>query len=337
MPSYPYHPALTGLRLDAAVEATAESRTPLIEGLLYERSVLLMSADAGVGKSTIVANVIAQASLGLPVFQTLHVPRPLLCYYIPFERGSEEIRERFKHIREAIPYNSQNIRVFDNTEFATPNLYDPNDQAFLLDSIQRDCPERAPDIVFYDPIYQAVAGGLSNEDRVSLFIRFNVKLMAHFRCATWLNHHTGKSIYSASGAPIEKDDPYYGSSYLKNHCTGSYYLKKNPEGDGTLMLRKKDNLDLLLKKITLYYEPETYTSYIKDDLAGMSAADRLRVILRQFKSEKKTFTFRQLEGCVNGVTTSYLRRLIYTPPFKDFLKARKKLGEANLYTVEGDI
>ena len=334
---YTYHPALTGPVLDEAVANTGLTRQALVEGLLYEHSVLLVSADAGIGKSTIVANVIAQASLGLPVFQALHVPHPLLCYYIPFERGSEEIRERLKHIQSAIPYNSENIRIFENPDFATPNLYDSRDQAFLLHSIAKDCPDRPPDIVFYDPIYQAVAGGLSNEDRVSVFIRFNVQLMAKFGCATWLNHHTGKTTYASDGAVIEKDDPYYGSSYLRNHCTGSYYLKKNPEADGTILLRKKDNLDLLLKKIVLHYEPETYTSYIKDSLAGLSAADRLKVVLRQYKAEQKTFTFRQIEGCVSGVTTSYLRRLLYTPPFSTCLQKSKSLGQANLYTVEGEI
>ena len=318
------------------MDRVAPIRPALIEGLLYERSVLLVSADGGTGKSTLLANVIAQASLGLPVFNTLHVPKPLLCYYIPFERGSEEILERLKHMREVIRFKSDNIRIFDNEDFL-PNLYDKADQDAILDSIQRDCPDRPPDLVAYDPIYQAVAGGLCNEDRVSIFIRFNVRLMKEFGCATWLNHHTGKQGYASDGTKILKDEPYYGSSFLRNHCTASYYVKESDDKGGTTWLIKKDNLKAMLKKLDLSYEDETYTSFIKDDLSGLTAPDRLKVVLRQFKHQQQNFTFKQVEGCLVGVSTSRLRTLFSTPPFCDVLKKQKALGEKTLYTVEGEI
>jgi len=331
-----YQPALTGSALETALTATADARQPLIEGLVYERSVILMSADAGVGKSTVLANIIAPASAGLPVFQLLPVPRPLLCYYIPFERGTEEILERLKHIQKVIPFNAANIKLFQNSTFPTPNLYLERDQDFLLDSIETDCPNQPPDLVFYDPIYQAVAGGLSDENKVSLFIRFNVRLMARFGCSTWLNHNTSRDRYAVDGTKIEREDPYYGSSFLKNHCTGSYFLKANPDIDGTTLIRKKDNFDLLLKRLDLFYEPETYTCYVKGHESGLPIADRLRLILRQLKSEKNHVTFRCLQGRLLGVSTSYLRRMLCTPPFIDYLKKYKSNGEATLYEIVGN-
>jgi RecA-family ATPase len=334
---YSYKPALGGKALDEAVELTSDVRCALIEGLVYERSVILISADGGTGKSTIAANVIAQASIGLPVFNSLHVPSPLLSYYIPFERGSEEIRERLKHIKKVINYNSDNIRIFENDSFPIPNLYKDEDQDFLLESIGKDCGDRKPDIVFYDPIYMAVSGGLSNEDKVSVFVRFNVRLMRMFGCATWLNHHTGKQTYSVTGNPIEKEDPYYGSSFLKNHCTVSYYLKENKETDGTILIRKKDNLQLSLKKIILNYEPESYTSFMKDAQVGLAASDRLKIALRQYAQHNKEFTFRQLEGCLVGVSTSWLRSLLNTPPFCEVIHKRKSIGSNTLYSVSGQI
>ena len=161
--------------------------------------------------------------------------------------------------------------------------------------------------------------------------------MAHFKCATWLNHHTGKATYSSSGEIIEKDDPYYGSSYLRNHCVGSYYLKSNPDTDGTVFIGKKDNLDLLIKRIILHYEPETYTSYCKDLSAGIVVVDRLKMALRQFKSTRQKFTFRQLEGCLQGVSTSYLRKLLETPPFPTSIKKFTSSGTATYYEVIGEI
>jgi RecA-family ATPase len=331
-----YSPALTGEALTQAIEAANLVRPTLIEGLMYERSVLLLSADAGTGKSTLVANVMAQASVGLPVFQAFHVPRPLKCYYIPFERGAEEILERLKHMQTVIPYNPDNLLIFNNPSFF-PNLYNPHDQDFLLTSIDKDCRGKAPDVVWYDPIYQAVAGGLCNEDRVSIFIRFNVRLMAEFGCATWLNHHTGKPGYTPDGVKIEKEDPYYGSSFLKNHCIGSYYVKETEAKDGTIWLCKKDNLHLLQKKVVLTYNAESYTSFMKDGIGNLPASDRLKIALRQFKRDNKDFTFKQLEGCVAGVSESRIRVLLNTPPFNGVLKKSKSLGDATLYTVEGEI
>ena len=217
---YPYVPALSGRNLDRLLEETPAQRPSIIEGLLYENSILLISSDPGTGKSTLVANAIAQLSCGLPVFGSLHVPRPVKCYYIPFERGSQEIRERLKLIRESVPFNTDNIFIFENLDIVAPNLYDIDDQNFLLNSIEKDCTR--PDIVFYDPIYASVQGGLSDETKVSIFTRFNTRLMARFKCSTWLNHHTGKRSYDSKGLPIEKEDPYYGSIFLKAHCTGSY-------------------------------------------------------------------------------------------------------------------
>lgn len=295
-----------------------------------------MSADGGTGKSTLAANVLAQASVGLPVFGSMYCPRPLLCYYIPFERGTEEIRERLKYMREVIPFKAENIRLFDN-ESMIPNLYDRADQDFLLDSIAKDCPDRPPDIVWYDPIYSAVSGGLCDENKVSVFLRFNTRLMHQFRCATWMNHHTGKQGYASDGSKIQKDDPYYGSSFLRNHCTGSYYVKESDDKGGTTWIKKKDNLKALLSKIELEYEDETFTSTMKDDLLGLPAEDRLKVVLRRFKHEHTTFTFKQLEGCVTGVCNSRLRQLLRHPTYTAILKKQKSLGEKSLYTVEGEI
>ena len=332
-----YHPALTGAALDAMLETTTTIRPALIEGLLYERSVILLSADAGIGKSTLVANILAQASVGLPVFNVLYVPKPLLCYYIPFERGSEELRERLKQMRSVIPFNTANLCIFENPDFPCPNLYDPAHQRFLLDSIQQDCPTRPPDVVFYDPIYQAVAGGLSNEDKVSAFIRFNVQLMTLFGCATWLNHHTGKTFYAADGQKVEKDDPYYGSSFLRNHCTGSYYLHAAKDHDGTILDLKKDNLGTLLKRLMLHYDPETYTSSMKDAFKDLLAVDRLKLALRQFKLKNQSFTFRQLQGCMMGVSDSRLREILRIPHIKEAIISDKSNPQLTLYLIKGEI
>ena len=335
MHRYSYKPALTGQLLKEALDSTPEQRPAIIEGLLYENSILLVSSDPGIGKSTITANLIAQLSCGLPAFGQLFVPKPVVCYYIPFERGSQEIKERLKHIRTSIPFDESKIFIFENDEIVAPNLYDPNDQEFLLESISKDCVR--PDIVIYDPIYASVQGGLSDETKVSVFTRFNTRLMARFKCSTLLNHHTGRKSYASDGSPIEKEDPYYGSIFLKAHCTASYYLKENVETQGTVFINKKDSHGNLLKRIPLQYEPETYTSFIPGQNSGLIVKDRLLMVVRQFKKDNKRFTFRQLMGCMVGVSDSHLREVLRTPPFNTILKKCKSNGEATLYEIDESI
>ena len=94
---------ITGQLLKHEVHETPPERLPLVEGLIYEKSILMTTADPAIGKSTIMACAIAQMSTGLPVFGFLNVPRPLRCYYVPFERGRHEIIERFRLLESVIP------------------------------------------------------------------------------------------------------------------------------------------------------------------------------------------------------------------------------------------
>lgn len=328
---YFYEPAITGETLKQRLLDQEEQAKPLVDGLLYENSIILISADPGLGKSTLIANMIAQMSSGLPVFGGLIVPRPLKCYYIPFERGEHEVLERLKHMEKVIPFTHSNLFIFSNKNCPTPNLLDSRDQDFIMASIEQDC--KKPDVVIYDPIYACVNGGLSDETRVSIFTRFNTRLMKYFGCATWLNHHTVKTSYDRDGNAIEKEDPFYGSQFLKAHCTGAYYVKANQRSEGTIFIKKKDSHSNLIDKIPLRYEHETYTSVLDGVSLDASAKDKVLAAIRTFKGLNKPFTFSDLKGCVIGVSNSRLRQLLCTPQIASMLEKSKSPGASTLYTV----
>lgn len=324
--------SLTGQDLKNALNEIHPERKALIEGFLYERSILMMSADPGAGKSTITAQAIAQMSCGLPVFGCLFVPRPIKCYYLSFERGREEILERLKVMQDIIPMDFSNIYI--NDSFIGYNVLDIAHADFIIKGINYDCMN--PDVVFIDPIYASVAGGLSSDEKASQFCRFSARLQSVVGCSNWLNHHTTKESYATDGSVIEKSDPFYGSQWLKAHCTAAYYLRRNDKG--TVLLNKKDSQNNLLKKIVLEYNAEDYISFIDQKNMEIPAADRVKMFLRnKYKSADKTFYYDQLESCVQPLSTARLRQLTTQVWFREAVLVSKFSGKKSLYTILKDV
>ncbi len=322
--------AYTSQELKSRVIAQKESRPAIIEGLVHQKSVIMNSSDPGVGKSTVNAVIIAQSSIGLPVFGQLFVPKPVVSYYIPFERGAQEIEERFKHIQTVIPLEYDNIYI--NEKFMGMNVINENHADEIIMNISNDVGERKIDIIYLDPIYSSVAGGLSGDEKASLFTRFSTRLQVEFDCAIFMSHHTVKTSYSSeTGQVIEKEDPFYGSQWLKAHCTGGFYMKRSINDTGPILINKKDSHSCLLPKISLTYEPETYTVFMQGIDKSIPAKDRLIMAYRTFKKSNKTVTFREIQGCMMGVSDSHLRDLLRTPPFNTAFKKVNSIGTNTLY------
>lgn len=335
-PAMPKRSAYTNEELRNRVTAQRESRPPIIEGLVHEKSVIMTSSDPGAGKSTVTAVMIAQASIGLPVFGQLFVPKPVVSYYIPFERGAQEIEERFKHIQTVIPLEYNNIYV--NERFMGMNVINERHADEIIGNIRHDIGERKIDIIYLDPIYSSVAGGLSTDEKATLFTRFSTRLQVEFNCAIYMNHHTVKQSYSSeTGHVIEKEDPFYGSQWLKAHCTGGFYMKRGAKDSGPILIQKKDSHSCLLSHINLVYEPETYTVFMHELDKTIPAKDRLLMAYRTFKNANKTVTFREIQGCMMGVSDSHLRDLLRTPPFDKCFKKISTIGSNTLYKPEGEI
>lgn len=318
--------------LEEKVAQSEDARPPLIAGFIHEGSVILVSAEPGVGKSTIAACWMAQASSGLPVFGQLFVPRPLVIYYIPFERGAEEIAERFRYIQNSVKINWDNLYV--NPNFAGFNVNKDSHADEIIGTIRHDLAGRHADIIVLDPIYAAVPGGLSKDEAATQFTRFSSRLQAEFGCANYLNHHTSRDKYTDTGDKVERDDPFYGSQWLKAHCTGGFLLKRISENP--VLLNKKDNHSCLMKSIPLQYDPADYTVYMAESTDGgtsMTHHDRLLMLYRTLYTQgKESITFAQIQRCLMGVSHSHLRRLMRHPPFSTAFSVAKSNGKASLYT-----
>ncbi len=324
---------ITGVVLKNEIHETHQERVPLIEGFLYEKSILMTTADPAVGKSTIMACAIAQMSAGLPVFGFLNVHRPLRCYYVPFERGRHEIEERFKLLESVIPINYDYIVINDN--FIGMDVTNPSHADEIIATIKEDS-ALGIDVFLGDPMYAAVRGGLSSDEKASQVTAFSSRIIKEFGCSNWWNHHNVKPSYNNEGNPINKSDPFYGSIWLKAHATAAYYMGRSENG-GTILDNKKDSIGSLLSKIILDYDEDTHLCRAVNLQESGVIKDRALVFARTCFQRKTKFSFKQFVGALggvhSGVSTSYARSLLSTPPLIDCITKHISIGHATLYEI----
>lgn len=299
-------PSLTGNALKQAVESEIPPRNPLIENLVYEKSVIMVYADPGVGKSVASLLMALQASNGLPVFGFFEPVRPLKVYYVMTERGVEEPIERIQLMMKAQHFNFDNLYL-DETLIGI-DVLEKEDEEKLIAQIEANCPK--PDIIVFDPIYAMVRGGLSKPDDATLFAQFSARVQAHFKCANWLNHHTLKSLGSfVDGAGwVEKDDPFFGSQLLKAHITGSYYMTQKDHKSHFQC--KKDSHSCLIRKFSLKFDQETYMLNMEIDSSDISSKDKSRLFLNKCKKEGKRFNFDQFHAAIQPCSARYTSKLL---------------------------
>lgn len=304
-------PPLTSTLLADAVEHAEDERPFLVDGLLYDKASLLVSGDPGAGKSLVQLSAFAQCTAGLPVFDQLPCKRPLNCYILFSERINQEALERMRLIRTRVPINYRRL-VLDDGFVGIADVSKKEFANEIIDRIGKAKYEEdngKTDLVGLDSLYGFIPGGLSKDERASEFARFISRLISELSVSSWLVHHTSRPVYSTNGEQVAKDDPYYGSQWLKAMVTGSYYLHR--EGDGVKMTKKKDTFGALLSQIPLDYDPQTHVVSLSSDHGTLHAIDRAVCWLQRIAhdSPDREFTFEELCKAVN-VSHQHGRRLL---------------------------
>lgn len=315
-------PAITGDELLSRVQNLPE-HIPLIEGLLYEHDSLMIAADSGKGKSLLSIQVAMHLTKATPVFGGLRVPRPLRIWYMQMERHENESLERINKLMDNFDWDPKNF--FLDTEIQILNFINP-EHYYILEA--RGI-EIRPDVIFIDPLY-GVAQGLSQDKIASEVSKCLTMLKKRLGCAIWINHHIVKDTYSSdTGKKIEKDDPFFGATWVKAHCTGSYYGKQIETGFE--LVKKKDSHDVLLDKIVTTYDHETYLSTV--DPEEFNYSDRLKIFIGQAQMRRiKTFKFSECRAFV-GCAVRTLRNLLNAHPYSEALKRHKSNGSSTIYEL----
>jgi len=312
---------MTGNELKAFIANPAVRRKPIVEGLIYERSCVMFASHPGLGKSILTVQAALEISAGLPVFGAFPSVASKI-YYIQKERPIDEVAERVEKLQAVIPWNPNNLIV--DSELQTFSLANPNNHRWIIERIAA----YQPDIIIIDPI-GAGTPGLSKDEPANIFCNFLTALQKRTGATNILNHHIVKDSYAqGTGEKIEKDDPFYGSQWLKAHVTGSYLIA--PTDDGRSFTNKKDSQDNLLSHFKIVYDPERMLS--TTDHGSMQHKDRLYRYLLACRSQNRTFTLKEATTSLGCAKRTFLN-LVCTPQFDPHLKRVNVIGKPTLYAV----
>lgn len=316
---------LTGETLEKRLEEKI-THTPFIEQFLYKDASLMIYAPPSVGKSVLSIQVALQLASGLPVFGALHVPEPKKVWYVQMERSDTESLERIQFMSSVIPVNSKNLVI--DTELQKLSFLNPDH----LNIILKRGKSISADVMMVDPLY-GIASGLSKDEIASSLVKILTILKSELGLTLYLNHHPTKDTYSQDGSKIDKEDPFYGSIWLKAHVTGSYGVEKTEEG--CKLKIKKDSHSQLLEELDLSFDPETYISTL--DSSKLQYEERFKMFLNaRFRSQKRTFSGQEMMSNL-GCAIRTFRRLMAHPLFKDSLINVNSIGRKGLYEVVKEV
>lgn len=311
-------------QLEEAVNHAKDERPFLVDGLLYEKGALLMSGDPGAGKSLVMLSALLECTGGLPVFSQLPCARPLNCYILFSERINQEALERIRLMRAKITLDYKRLVLDDGFV----GIADVTKRNFADEIIERISNTPFPDngdadIVGLDSLYGFIPGGLSKDEKASEFSRFIARLQSELGACSWLVHHTSRPTYATQGERIDKDDPYYGSQWLKAMVTGSYYLRRH--GTGVQLVKKKDTFGALLSELPLDYDPETHVVSLPSEYGTLKANNRAIWWLRGIATQEPTreFTFEDFCKAIN-VSHQHGRRLLKEPTIARLMVIARK-------------
>lgn len=294
---------LTDTSLLEFVNKCKEPRSYLINDFVMKGTTSMWYGQPAVGKSTLIAQIICQSSCGQPVFGAFEVPSCLKSCYFSFERTLDEIGERVYHMGKVIPVKWSNIYLSDH--FIGIDLLQPNQVDYFLKSI--DSIGR-PDIVYLDPIYAAIRGGLSQDEKATAFTRVSAQIIRKFGCSVVWSHHPVKSEYEViSGEKYKKSKTFYGGVFLEAHIQTSFKIEKCDLG--TLWINEKDSAKALPKRFMLAYDASTYLSHSTDRINELSKQEQFSLFFNECFRDGKSFTIKDV---IQGLRISdrYARTLV---------------------------
>ena len=323
---------LTGTKLKDFVFHAKDNIKVISENFLYQKSIIMMSGDPGVGKSTINANIVRDLSCGAPLFNFFHTPKPAIAYYVPFERGAYEMADRLKSLSGVLEPCWENIII--KPDFIGFDMFDQKQADTFVNSVILDLNYfrglKIEVVVMLDPIISMVSGEIKEEKYAKAITRVANQIQTKTDCALILTNHTTKAASNKKGE--HKVDPFYGSQVFKAFCTSGIHVSKNKDYGGVNMTSTKSSHGNSIEQCHLQFDDMTYSLFGKVDVSGLKNYDKVLATVRALRLQGITnFTFNNIKkhNLCFGVSPSSIKDIVLNhEPFKSGIKSNTGIGVA---------
>ena len=184
---------------------------------LTRGSSMIISGGTGIGKSSLMMQVIIRWSLGLDFFGIAPV-RPLKIGVIQAENDKGDLAEAFQGVARGLSTTGDEMkRLQTQLEFRTESVR-TGDQ--FLAYARRFIHRSKLDVIVADPLFSYFGGDLSDQGEVSVFLRNKLQPILHETKVVWIwMHHISKPQRKEGGEPLttmELAHAGFGSSELAN-------------------------------------------------------------------------------------------------------------------------
>ncbi len=195
----------------------------------------------------------------------------------------------------------------------------------IKEKYEKKIEDHKTEILFVDPIYPGMKD--ISAVYVNIFCELMTRIQATVGCSYILTHHAGRTSVTQFGSEARRSSPYFGSTFIMAHVTGSYFIEKSEDKNGLIFKGDKSSQSNLMSSITTVYDPSTHLSEI--DIPKLSANDRFIIYAKQCAHSGYKPTFKDVRGHLQ-VSASSLRYLFRIHASGILYKVFKIKGEKEL-------
>jgi len=189
----------------------AQNNDFLIDGILWEKEVVVLMGDAKCGKSILAQQMAFSLTSGTPFLGEYEVSGPQQVVYIQAEGRCETTKERAENMLYDghVQWNPSLFYLFYKHSIPI-NTQDGFTEVVSLISEH----QLRPNVIFIDPAYMAMQGDLSDNVAVRGFFAACRKLSMLFDCAVVIIHHKHVDRRNLKGDVIDEGDKAVMGSFV---------------------------------------------------------------------------------------------------------------------------
>ena len=183
---------------------------------LTRGSSMIVSGGTGIGKSSLMMQIVIRWALGLDFFGITPV-RPLKIGVVQAENDKGDLAEAFQGVAKGLSTTTEDMkRLQAQLEFRTESVR--TGDSFLAYA-RRFIHRSKLDVIVADPLFSYFGGDLSDQGEVSVFLRNKLQPILHETKVVWIWMHHISKPQRKDGEPLttmELAHAGFGSSELAN-------------------------------------------------------------------------------------------------------------------------